>query len=158
MDSFDSYHVLLDIPKGERPVTHYQLLGLEPGERDPEVIQRAADRRMVCLKSQQVGRHIKLVQRLLNEVATAKTSLLKLDPRPPEPTGVVSDVVPPMARPPIADPKGDVPDSETFVPRASSKAVVAYRRRTTRKAPVAAIAALSLAVLLGVATLYAFLW
>jgi hypothetical protein len=40
-DSFDPYRLWLQIPEESRPPTHYQLLGLRAGERDPEVIRQA---------------------------------------------------------------------------------------------------------------------
>ena len=43
-DEFDPYHKWLGIPKGHRPPTFYQLLGISPDEQDAEVIRTAAKR------------------------------------------------------------------------------------------------------------------
>jgi hypothetical protein len=44
-EQFNRYHIWLGIPKNEQPANHYRLLGLTPGESDPNVI---GDRRMVA--------------------------------------------------------------------------------------------------------------
>ena len=33
-DNFDPYRKWLGIPAGSRPPSHYQVLGIDPGERD----------------------------------------------------------------------------------------------------------------------------
>jgi formylglycine-generating enzyme required for sulfatase activity len=76
-EPFDPYHVWLGIPPGERPVNHYRLLGIEAFESNPEVIENAADQRMLLLRTFQVGRYSDLSQKMLNEVATAKVCLLR---------------------------------------------------------------------------------
>ena len=74
--AFDPYHKWLGIPPDEQPPHHYRLLGIKPFEADPDVIQSAADRQMVHLRSFQTGKNAECSQRLLNEVATAKICLL----------------------------------------------------------------------------------
>ena len=37
---FDPYHKWLGIKPGRRPPSHYQLLGIDPDEKDPEVQKR----------------------------------------------------------------------------------------------------------------------
>jgi len=73
---FDAYHAWLGIPPEEQPPTHYRLLGLAETERDPKVIENAAERQMTYLRNLQTGKHGKLSQRLLNEVAQACNVLL----------------------------------------------------------------------------------
>jgi len=74
--SFDSYHKWLGIPAEEQPPNLYRLLGIKPFEADPDVIQAAADQRMLHLRSYQTGKHADMSQRLLNEIATANVCLL----------------------------------------------------------------------------------
>jgi hypothetical protein len=74
--SFDPYHKWLGIPAEEQPPNLYRLLGIKPFEADPDVIQTAADQRMLHLRSYQTGKHADTSQRLLNEVATANVCLL----------------------------------------------------------------------------------
>jgi hypothetical protein len=72
---FDPYHKWLGIPREKQPPTHYALLGLEPGESDPEVIEAAALRQSAHLRGYQIGPHAGACSQLLNEVAQAKTTL-----------------------------------------------------------------------------------
>src|SRR5262245_6808757 len=77
--AFDPYYTWLGIPPeesaGGRP-NHYRLLGLRAFESNPEVIQNAADRQMLHLRSYQMGPNAALSQRLLNEIALARVTLL----------------------------------------------------------------------------------
>lgn len=75
-DQFDPYHIWLGIPPAEQPPNHYRLLGIQVGESNVEVIERAADGKALQLKTTQVGKRSDLSQRLLNEVAAAKVCLL----------------------------------------------------------------------------------
>lgn len=74
---FDPYHTWLGIPPQEQPPNHYRLLGIQAFEEKAEVIESAADRQMMHLRSYQSGKHSALSQRLLNEVAAAKLCLLR---------------------------------------------------------------------------------
>ena len=74
--AFDPYHKWLGIPPEEHPANHYRLLGIEPLESDPDVIESAADQRMAHLRTFQAGKYGAISQKLLNEVATAKVCLL----------------------------------------------------------------------------------
>jgi len=77
--AFDPYHRWLGIPPEKQPANLYGLLGIEPFENNPDVIESAADQRMAHLRTFQAGGHGELSQKLLNEVAAAKVRLL--DPR-----------------------------------------------------------------------------
>ncbi|HKD36359.1 MAG TPA: NPCBM/NEW2 domain-containing protein [Pirellulales bacterium] len=74
---FDPYYKWLGIPPAEQPPNHYRLLGISIFESDPEVIQAAADQRMIHLRSFQNGQNSAFSQKLLNETAAAKLCLLK---------------------------------------------------------------------------------
>jgi hypothetical protein len=78
-EPFDPYYQWLGIPPDEQPPNHYRLLGIQLFEENREVIQHAADRQMVHLRSFQNGPRAPLSQKLLNEVAAAKLCLLSLD-------------------------------------------------------------------------------
>ena len=58
----------------EQPPNHYRLLGLALFESQPDVIATAADRQMGHLRTFQSGKHSALSQRLLNEVAAARSA------------------------------------------------------------------------------------
>ncbi|MCA9269200.1 MAG: hypothetical protein KDA41_12050, partial [Planctomycetales bacterium] len=74
--TFNPYLKWLGIPLKDQPPTHYRLLGVEVFESDPDIIERAADRQMVYLRSLHGGEHAKLAEALLNEIARAKVCLL----------------------------------------------------------------------------------
>ena len=76
-EHFDPYHVWLGIPPHKQPPDHYRLLGIEPFESSPAVIENAAAQRMSHLRCYQNGRHGARSQELLNEVAAAKLFLLQ---------------------------------------------------------------------------------
>lgn len=73
---FDPYRKWLGIPPQDRPPHHYRLLGIEPLESDPDVIDTAADGRMALIRNFQVGPHSAESQQILNQIATAKVCLL----------------------------------------------------------------------------------
>ena len=73
---FDPYHKWLGIPKDQRPPTHYQLLGIAPGESDAEVIEEAAVRQTAHVRTYQIGPHAADCTRVLNEISQAKLTLL----------------------------------------------------------------------------------
>ncbi|HEX7449917.1 MAG TPA: lectin-like protein [Pirellulales bacterium] len=79
MSEFDPYRKWLGISAPARPPHHYQLLGLEAFESDPETISNAADRQMAHLRTFQSGPHSALSQKLLNECSAARICLLQVD-------------------------------------------------------------------------------
>jgi hypothetical protein len=76
-EGFDPYYSWLGIPPKDQPPHHYRLLGIDLFENNANVIESAADRQMAHLRTFQTGKHSALSQRLLNEVAAARVSLLK---------------------------------------------------------------------------------
>jgi hypothetical protein len=74
-EQFDPYYTWLGIPPGEQPPHHYRLLGLQLYEANAKVIDNAADRQMLHLRSFQNGKQSAESQRLLNEVAAARICL-----------------------------------------------------------------------------------
>jgi hypothetical protein len=78
-DLFDPYRKWLGIPSAEQPPHHYRLLGVGPFEDDADTIAIAADRQMAHLRTFQTGQHSALSQKLLNELAAARLTLL--DPK-----------------------------------------------------------------------------
>lgn len=76
---FDPYYKWLAIPPRDQPPNHYRLLGVETFESDADVIGNAADQRMAHLRVFKTGEHVADAQRLLNEIATARTCLLNPD-------------------------------------------------------------------------------
>jgi hypothetical protein len=75
-DDFDPYYKWLGIRPEDQPPNHYRLLGIELFESDPEVIEAAAQQRIAYVKTYQLGKHLAVCQRILNEIAEAKACLL----------------------------------------------------------------------------------
>jgi hypothetical protein len=75
-ESFDAYYRWLGIPPEDQPPNHYRLLGIKLFEEDRDVIDMAAARQSVHLRTFQLSRHVAQSQKLLNEVAGAKICLL----------------------------------------------------------------------------------
>jgi hypothetical protein len=73
--TFDPYHKWLGIPPSEQPPHHYRLLGINPFESDPEVIQAGADRQMAHVRNYQI-KFPDESERVLNELAAALVCLL----------------------------------------------------------------------------------
>ena len=73
---FDPYHKWLGIKPGQRPPTHYQLLGIEPDEQDPEVIEEAAVRQTTHLPLQ-IAPMPTTARACFNEVSQAHNVLLE---------------------------------------------------------------------------------
>ena len=78
MSDFDAYYEWLGIPSSERPISKYRLLGLANHEENPRVINAAAERQTVYLRTMQAGEYANLVAKLLNEVSEARVTLLNL--------------------------------------------------------------------------------
>jgi len=76
---FDPYHKWLGIAPADQPPNHYRLLGIGLFEDDPDVVSNAVDQRMRHVRVYQSGPHSDESQQILNEIATAKITLLNLD-------------------------------------------------------------------------------
>ena len=117
MAAFDPYHKWLGIPPAEQPPNHYRLLDVPLLESDPDVIETAAQRQTVFLRTLQLGPQADLAERLLNEVARARVTLLNTAQK------AAYDNKLQQSHPLPADP---VPDSGTDV----LSAEIAYLRKT----------------------------
>jgi hypothetical protein len=80
-DIFDAYHKWLGVPREEQPPNHYRLLGLSLFEHDADVIESAADKAMVHVRSFQNGKRAVLSQEILTELASARLCLLDIAQR-----------------------------------------------------------------------------
>ena len=76
MPDFDPYHRWLGIPPDEQPISKYRLLGITEFERDKEIINSASLRQTKHLRTMQAGEHESLVAQLLNEISSARVTLL----------------------------------------------------------------------------------
>lgn len=78
-EAFDPYLKWLGIKPKDQPPHHYRLLGLDLFEDDPDLIENAADQKMGHIRTFATGKYAKLSQKLLNEISTAKVSLLNTE-------------------------------------------------------------------------------
>jgi len=139
---FDPYHKWLGIPPEEQPADHYRLPGIKAFEDDPDVIEGAADQRMMVLRTHQTGPHSELSQQLLNEVAATKLCLLNPERRAAYDRQLqerLAAKAPPRAVPLAAEPPGPVPPS---VVRPTRRSVSRRPRMALIATGVAAAAAL----------------
>ncbi len=142
--SFDPYREWLDIPADEQPPHYYRLLGLAPFAADPQNIRAAAERQIVRVSAQRLGRWSAVAQRVLNELAAARDTLvdaqskavydahlggrlaaagpepfqLPEDGAPHEPSGPpdVPPALPAVVPPPLADSPPAPPPAQTIPP------------------------------------------
>ena len=77
MPAFDPYHRWLGIAPKDQPPSHYRLLGIDEFESDLDVIETAVERQTVFLRTFQIGPQSELAERILNEVARVRITLLK---------------------------------------------------------------------------------
>ena len=75
-DSFDPYDQWLGIPPAEQPPHYYRLLGLPIFSTDAGQIRAESDRRMLHVRTFQLGKRSQSSQAILNELAAAKVCLL----------------------------------------------------------------------------------
>jgi hypothetical protein len=101
---FDPYSQWMSIPKGPRPPTHYQLLGITPDERNAEVIKEAALRQTAQVRVYQAGPQGELCTRLLNAIAQARAVLLNPKLREEYDAHMVEPQAAPAAPIPVQDP------------------------------------------------------
>ena len=62
-----------------RPPTHYQLFGIDDFESDQQLIEKSAKERTAHLHQIAAGPQRKIVQKLLNEIAVARRTLLSTE-------------------------------------------------------------------------------
>lgn len=75
-ESFDGYYIWLGIPPSDQPPHHYRLLGINLYEANPAIINNASDQQMNYLRALQTSPHAEQAQRILGEIAAARTCLL----------------------------------------------------------------------------------
>ena len=138
-EQFDPYYQWLGIPQEERPINKYRLLALQVFESDEDVIANAADRQMAFIRTFQSGAHSAESQALLNELSSARVTLLNKQskaeydqqlrqmlgareyrstapPLPPDPSQETAVPVPPPI-PPAPGQALPVPPLDPSVPR-----------------------------------------
>ena len=71
----DPYYEWLGIPPGNRPPTHYQMLGLVESESNVSVIATAAMRNSAFVRNFQTGAQSEFATRILTEIAEARAIL-----------------------------------------------------------------------------------
>jgi hypothetical protein len=145
---FDPYRKWLGIPEGQRPPTHYQLLGISPDERDTEVIDAAVLRQSAYVRNFQTGKYSAEATRLLTEIAAAKLCLIdpakrasydaELRANGPAPGGTASVASPPSERTPAPTPATIAPKNGPRRPATQKPAVRAAAASAPAARPQAA--------------------
>jgi sulfatase modifying factor 1 len=133
MSDFDPYHQWLGIPKTERPISKYRLLGLVDFELDRDVISTAVERQIVYLRMFQAGEHEVLVAQLLNEVSLARVTLLNVDDKAEYDEGLREQQTPEPVPEPTPLP---IPVVQTPAPTPTS---VVVRGTVTQEFPVSVV-------------------
>ncbi len=152
-DSLDAYHKWLGIPPSEQPPNAYRLLGLRPFEPNAEVIQNAVDRQTIHLRTFQLGEHAAASQRLLNEVAAARLTLLDPDKKAQYDQQLSAELKPAVPIPVMqASPSGEPALLGVPRPPGTSPLQPVARRRSRRLS--ALLCALLAAIILLVAAVY----
>ena len=130
-ETFDPYYKWLGIPPKDQPPHHYRLLGLDLFESDPEVIEAAANRQMTYIQGCATGPYVALSQKLLNEIAQARLTLLDTGRKPAYDKQLRSRLraaeepkAPVAARPRMAEPLRSAPVRAAGQPPASGPAPV----------------------------------
>jgi hypothetical protein len=93
---FDPYHRWLGIAPKDQPPNHYRLLAIDLFESDAEVIRDAAEQRIAHVRTYQLGQHADLSQKMLNELAAAKSCLLDPERRAAYDAELRSRLTPPV--------------------------------------------------------------
>ena len=71
----------LGVPKGTRPPTHYQLLGLDPAVAEPAAVRAATDRQLRSLMPHLTGPDALAAEQVWTELEEARDTLLDPDRR-----------------------------------------------------------------------------
>ena len=181
--TLDPYQAWLNLPEGERPPNHYQLLGLNPFEEDAAAIRAGADARLEAVRPHTQGPNQALAQQLIDEIGDARVCLLsppdkwqydeKLRKQPqaaPVAVPVEGADAPatqpaksarplaavPLAAQPVddaADDAADDPDSETEPASAAEPAAVQMRRFSLKNKLSTPVVVVSVLAALGIIVL-----
>jgi hypothetical protein len=103
----------LGVPKGPRPPSHYQLLGLDPAVADPAAVRAAADRQLRRLVEHLTGPDALAAEQLWTELEEARDTLLNPDRRASYDATVPLAKVAPLNEPASA-PEPAAPDISAF--------------------------------------------
>jgi hypothetical protein len=134
--NFDPYHAWLRIPKGSRPLNHYQLLGLPPFTSEPPVIAEAAESQFAKLKPYLTGEHAASAQLVMKEIAQSKAVLLNAAAR----RSYDAELRKQMNLPPAADPQKPAAAVSQLPPQAAPARPVAAVATPVQAAPAQAAA------------------
>ena len=148
---FDAYYKWLGIPPSDQPPNFYRLLGVVLYESDPDVIEAAADQRMAHIRTYQTGKHGAASQKILNELAEARLTLLNPTKKAGYDASLRSQTPSQaLSEPPDISVAPSLAVSPTILPSSGARSV--SRRKRTNYAGFAAVA--SAAVLIVGAALY----
>ena len=115
----------LGVPKGPRPPSHYQLLGLDPAVADPAAVRAAADRQLRRLVEHLTGPDALAAEQLWTELEEARDTLLDPERRAHyDSTVPVGKTAPLTARASTSSTDSAAPDISTFEEVSAAPAAV----------------------------------
>lgn len=152
---FDPYYKWLAIPPNEQPPNHYRLLGVPVFTDDLDVIENAANQRIVHVRTFQLGEYSALSQKVLNEIARAKHCLLHPEKKSQYDSQLRLSLAPTRNVPratavpvPVAAPPSVAVAQPPSTPQISVRTGAAVKGARRKKPPVAIIAAGAAALLI----------
>ena len=158
---FDPYYQWLGIPPAESAgggPNYYRLLGLSLLEENADAISNAADRVMSHLRTFQTGKNAALSQKLLGEVAQAHICLLDPQKKAAYDSTLLAGFALPEGASQAMGPAPSLPDpAVTIRAPVRPQRMNAMRKRKSRWLELA-LALIGLAVLIGSAAAFAYLW
>ena len=95
--AFDAYFKWLGIPPDQQPPDHYRLLGIPSLIDDADVIETAADQRMMLLRTKSGGQYGTMAEQLMQEVSRAKLCLLNAQTKALYDSQLTEQSIPPPA-------------------------------------------------------------
>ena len=102
----------LGLPAGSWPPDHYRLLGLEPGESDPELIEQRVHQRLDSVRHYQMA-HPELATEAMNRLAQAYVCLTDSSSKQPYDAALLGGAAPAAAMTAVAEARkspSDMPD------------------------------------------------
>jgi hypothetical protein len=147
--TFDPYYRWLGIPPEEQPPNHYRLLGLKARESNQEVIDNAADRQMLHVRTFQHGPRSAESQRILSEIAAARACLSDSVERTAYDRQLFGEPAPVMSGPAIPPPPATYTRPSLTRTR-TPKSTPPLRNVTRQMASIVAGGAAGIAIALGV--------
>jgi tetratricopeptide (TPR) repeat protein len=157
---FDPLHKWLGIPPEHQPPNHYRLLGIDPFESDPDVIDMAADRQLTFLHELSGDEHQEAAETISNQVSMARLCLLNAEKKSNYDQALAKSLEVPTS-PSVQESVSVIPTplnttsipsrSSTRSSRSSSRSARSSSRRRSPWATISAVIGIVVLLMLGLA-------